>query len=138
LLGVGRKIPAYSIAVVVSGLSLFVVAGLIKTMNLHYSREWKYDADTRQMLVDLDEHVDNGQKCRLGIQRNFAPAAHYYRTAKKYTWLELVRLKDLAGQKCDYYFVYANTKITIDSQKDVHRYRTSRTRLIKNLRRRRF
>lgn len=53
--------------------------------------EWAYDANTKDMMLDLQAEVENGRlpsgKIRLGVNWLFAPTINFYRTTKKFDWL---------------------------------------------------
>ncbi len=106
-----------------------------RSSNTTYALYWKFDADTKNMLSDLEIRVHNDQKSpiKLGAMWLYEPAINYYRVAKKYTWLEKVRDDTYMSPDFDYYFladtclVYTKTL----NKSVIKHYLTSNSYLVK-------
>ena len=63
------------------GMALIFMGGwhFFRTANLSYSFEWKYDKDTRDMVLLLEHSTPPGtEKFRLGLNWQFQPTAVFY------------------------------------------------------------
>ena len=91
---------------------MLIFAGVVtyhtfRSLNTSYALYWKFDADTKNMLSDLEIRVknDNKSSIKLGAMWLYEPAINYYRVAKKYTWLEKVRDDTYKNPDFDYYYL---------------------------------
>lgn len=78
-----------------------------RTLNTSYALYWKFDADTKKMLSDLETMVKNDNKLpiNLGVMWLYEPTINYYRIAKKYSWLEIVTEDTYKKPDFDYYYL---------------------------------
>jgi hypothetical protein len=119
---------------------MLIFAGVVTYHTFHssntsYALYWKFDADTKNMLSDLEIRVQNDEKSpiKLGAMWLYEPAINYYRVARKYTWLEKVRDDTYMSPDFDYYFladtclVYTKTL----NKSVIKHYLTSNSYLVK-------
>ena len=68
---------------------------------------WRYDADTKKVLSDLEIQVKNSEKThvKLGVIWLFEPTSNYYRATKKYEWLDKVTMDNYKNLDYDYYYL---------------------------------
>ncbi len=84
------KIVSLTLLGIVTALAL---NHLSHTANTFKSFEWKADADTKSLLVDM-EAIKNREtasqtKIRLGVGAGFNPSIQYYLQRYRWTWLEV-------------------------------------------------
>ena len=77
-----------------------------QTANGTHTTTWIYDANTKNMLQDLDKQRNNKREITLGINWLFEPSINYYREIKDYKWLDAVTRDGMLNQEHDYYFVF--------------------------------
>jgi hypothetical protein len=95
-----------------------------KCANLHYTTNWDYDADTKDMITDLinEKELSGKQNIKLGISWLFEPTVNFYRITKKLNWLEKVDRKGIKAG-CDYYYILPEDQIKMNSlQKTIIKY----------------
>ncbi|MHC1703843.1 MAG: ArnT family glycosyltransferase [Tenuifilaceae bacterium] len=98
---------------IIGSTVLFIIAGAfsfhtIKSYNTSYTLNWRFDADIKTMLSDLEvqKRIDNKTSVKLGIVWLFEPTVNFYRTTKKYDWLEKVAdNNNFRNSYYDYYFL---------------------------------
>jgi len=119
------------------GLLIAFTAGMAfhfsKCANLSYASNWNFDADTKQMLLDLEkEKVASGkQKIKLGVTWLFEPGINFYRESKQLDWLETVTREDVSNE-FDLYYIERNDQAKVQQQKKViHEYPASGSLLMK-------
>jgi hypothetical protein len=88
-------------------LSALLAAEFVRSANLKFTRIWKYDADTRNVLELLAQNRAGGD-IRLGIDWHFEPAVNYYRETRGYGWLERVTRDGVTSEYDFYYLAPAN------------------------------
>jgi len=76
--------PAKVIAVSLLLLTVGALFHFAVCMNTTYCLNWKYDADTKQMISDLEKD-HSGSNVNLGISWFYEPAINFYRNTKKLT-----------------------------------------------------
>ena len=96
---------------------------------------WRYDADTKKMLSDLEIQVKNSEQfnVKLGVIWLYEPTSNFYRTTKKYEWLEKVTWDNNVTPGYDYYFLAdsSNSFIKAQNLSVIRHYPVSRTYLLK-------
>ena len=127
-----RKILSYLFTSNIAFISLFVAFSFSSTINLTYTQQWKYDADTRSMLEVLNKDVKSGEKYRLGINWLFEPTINYYIQAKNYDFLEPVTREGVDNKEYDYYYIFDNENINKTCIKEINTFSVSNTKPIKN------
>jgi Dolichyl-phosphate-mannose-protein mannosyltransferase len=119
---------------------MLIFAGVVtyhtfRSLNTSYALYWKFDADTKNMLSDLEIRVknDNKSSIKLGAMWLYEPAINYYRVAKKYTWLEKVRDDTYKNPDFDYYYLADTCLVYAKSLNKpvVKHYLTSNSYLVK-------
>ncbi len=95
-------------------ISIFLLAALTamnvfhfnKAANLQYATNWKYDADTKQMISDLvhEKEISEKQHISLGITWVLEPAVNFYKVTKKLDWLEKAS-RDGINNTNDFYYI---------------------------------
>ena len=98
------KIICLSFLLIVSGALIFHT---IHSLNTSYTLMWRYDADTKKVLSDLEIQVKNSEKThvKLGVIWLFEPTSNYYRATKKYEWLDKVTMDNYKNLDYDYYYL---------------------------------
>jgi hypothetical protein len=121
-------------------LFLFSVSGVlifhtISSLNTSYTLMWRYDADTKKMLSDLEIQVKNSEQShvKLGVIWLYEPTSNFYRTTKKYEWLEKVTWDNNVTPGYDYYFLAdsSNSFIKAQNLSVVRHYPVSSSYLLK-------
>lgn len=121
-------------------LFLFSVSGVlifhtISSLNTSYTLMWRYDADTKKMLSDLEMQVKNSEQShvKLGVIWLYEPTSNFYRTTKKYEWLEKVTWDNNVTPGYDYYFLADSSNSFIKAQNllVVRHYPVSNSYLLK-------
>lgn len=98
------KILSLFFLLIISGALIFHT---ISSLNTSSTLMWRYDADTKKMLSDLGTQVKNSEKThiKLGVVWLFEPTSNFYRTTKKYEWLDKVTWDNYRTLDYDYYFL---------------------------------
>jgi hypothetical protein len=74
--------------------------------NVNYSLEWKYDADTKKMLSELDRlNAVKGKTISLGIPVIVDPCIRFYKETKGYGWINEMWWNPNSGNDPDYLFL---------------------------------
>ncbi|MCK4406803.1 MAG: hypothetical protein KAV44_03940, partial [Bacteroidales bacterium] len=98
--------------------------------------DWKYDAQTNEMIVDLEKEVNQSQKenqtVKLGINWLFEPTINFYRKTKNLKWLNKVN-RDGFEDNFDYYYIMEEDYETIRDYNHViiKKYPVSKSLLLK-------
>lgn len=93
--------------------------------NMRYVLEWRYDADTKDMLTDLEQVkiIPKGKETvSIGIPLIFDPAINFYREKNQLTWLNTVWRKETNNMCHDYFCL---------SQKDLAAFNRDSLEIIK-------
>ena len=128
------RIPAVVLSYLLAGLFIFNTA---LSANFSYYLEWKYDADTKQMLMDLQSEVgpDPSEPVKLGIVWIHEPVINYYRKNCNLDWLQKVDQKGYAGD-FDYYYLFdvdsVRSKLDFTKTTLVKEYPVSKNILLKH------
>ena len=98
------KIISWTLVYILAGAFAFHTINSINTSSALY---WKFDADTKRMLYDLDQQVqkDNISSVKLGVMTLYEPAINFYRKTKKYDWLEKVTEDGYRELNYNYYYL---------------------------------
>ena len=91
-------------------LLIFAGASVCHTshsLNTYHTLYWKYDADTKKMLSDLELTVgkENKSPVKLGVMWLYEPTINFYRNTRKYDWLEMVTEETYKQPDYDYYYL---------------------------------
>ena len=124
-------------------ISLFLLAALTtlsllhfnKAANLQYASNWKYDADTKQMIGDLahEKEISGKQHISLGITWVLEPAVNFYRLTQKLDWLEKAN-RDGINNTNDFYYIQPEDFPKLDTLRKtvlVRQYPVSEGKLLK-------
>jgi len=98
------QLISLSIIYIVTGAITFHT---IKSLNTSCALYWRFDADTKKMLSDLETQVkkDKFNSIKLGVMTLYEPAINFYRTTKKFTWLEKVTEDGYRDKDYNYYYL---------------------------------
>jgi hypothetical protein len=100
------NIPAASLFILLTLLGSFHFS---QTANTLWVQDWKFGADTKDMLEELKQLREKDsippEKIRLGIHWLFSPAINYYRMKESLSWLEF-GLVSKPGQIPNYDYCY--------------------------------
>lgn len=79
----------------------------INSLNAKCALYWNFDADTKNMMIDLDSLVkkESISKVKLGVMTLYEPAINFYRQTKKYEWLEKVTEDGYRDRVYDFYYL---------------------------------
>ena len=87
----------------------FIVLNFINTANLKYCNSWKYDADTKDMMLTVNQlHIEKKlpDAVQLSVFWLNEPAAkRYYRPQLYYEWITINRFESDKIQADDVYFL---------------------------------
>jgi hypothetical protein len=123
-------------------LSGFVLLALItggmsyhfsRCANISYALNWDYDADTKQMLIDLEKEktAAGKQNMSLGVTWLFEPTINFYRETKKIHWLGKVTREETPGEHDFYYVTKEDLMIVPPGKSIIKEYPVSKARLMK-------
>ncbi len=119
--------PYLSILLVI--ISLAFLYHTLKCANSKYVSEWKYDANTKNMIFELEETANNklqDQKVKLGINWLFEPTINFYRTTRNLNWLEEVTREGIQGEY-DYYYIFNEQLSALSNPEIIQEYKLSGT-----------
>lgn len=91
--------------------AVFMLIHFTLCCNLTYVLEWRYDANTKEMLSDLNEikTIPKGKETvSVGIPLIFDPATNFYREINDYTWLNTAWRKEANNMLHDYFCLSQN------------------------------
>ncbi|MDD4872883.1 MAG: glycosyltransferase family 39 protein [Kiritimatiellae bacterium] len=103
----GRTIVRTAAACLLVSLAVGATWHTGKNVNLDHSLVWKYDADIKDMIKDVESDLyQHGglRKIKFGINWLFEPSINYYYAVKRPTWLPIVTRDGIKGEY-DYYYV---------------------------------
>jgi hypothetical protein len=86
--------------------SVFLIHTVL-SLNTSFTVKWRYDSDTRNVLTDLENEVktDDEPMVKLGAMWLYKPTVNFYRTTRKYKWLEQISTDDYRNSNYDYYYL---------------------------------
>ena len=99
----------------------FMVYHELRAANLTSCREWWYDADTKSMMLSMQEITKQDPKpVSLGLNWLFMPASEYYRVTRQLDYLQpLVYDKEIQSDgRFDYYYIDAGDWPKLEAQYD--------------------
>jgi len=96
------------------------------TFNVTHCQSWKYDADNKNMLRDLQRQIahDQKQQVRLGIIWILEPSLHYYKQTWQLHWLAPLTHDGLSG-RYDYYYASEEGAAELSHDQVLKRYPVS-------------
>jgi hypothetical protein len=107
--------------------SVFAIIHFVLAFNLSYVLEWRWDADIKQMIVDLDKvKVIPAEKnsISIAIPLEFESSINFYRAKDNRTWINTVDRFDWNDKRFDYLFLspFEIQKINMDSIEIIKKY----------------
>jgi hypothetical protein len=103
-LGGAWRPAAYVLLAAVVALSVYHG---IRSANVTHTLDWNYDADTKQMIDDVNslraEDPAERPSLRLGVDWLFWPSSEYYRRRDRLSWLDISMLP--TARRCDLYYL---------------------------------
>lgn len=104
-----RTFPRLARATLVS-LACVLLIHLVRSANLSSVHDWKFDAETRTMLADLNEARPPTPPAglpslTLGVPLWFVPSANYYRVTRGLDWLSPVRALEVTNRLHDFFYL---------------------------------
>ncbi len=124
------KIPASILLMLISGSMFFHT---INAANFKYFSEWKYDANTKNMILELEKVVPEktkNQTVKLGINWLFEPTINFYRQTRNLDWLEKVTREGI-DDNYDYLYVLKDQLPDIENAAIIKEYEISQSVLLK-------
>lgn len=116
-------------------LTLFVSIHTALSTNTKSFLSWRFDAQTKEMLNDLQTIAANEHKTKikLGISWLYQATINYYIQTKKYSWISKVENEGPKPGDYDYYYIMQEDKsfVEANSKKIIKEYSVSRALLIK-------
>jgi hypothetical protein len=116
-------------------LTLLFGIHTLLSINLTHTHNWKFDADTKIMLSDLEQTIQNENKKKifLGISWPFESTINFYRTSKNYEWLQKVSRNKYESGEYDFYYLLNENKqfISAHNKKVMKYYPVSDNYLVK-------
>ena len=74
-------------------------------MNFNYVLEWKPDADTKNMIADVERiHQSTDEKITVRTEKFFDTPMDFYRVTNNLTWLNVINEKHILNNKNEFYF----------------------------------
>ncbi len=105
------------IVVITYLLSIVVLIHFIFSFNLNYVLEWKSNADTKEMLNDLEKIKQlpkEKNNVSIAIPMEFEPGINFYREVKSLTWLNTIYLSQTKTIYPDYFYLTPDALLTIN------------------------
>jgi len=102
-----KKLFSYlSVILIISITSLFSLH-FYNTINISYCDDWRYDADIKTMLKDLEPIAkkDSKTEIKLAVEWYNEPAINFYKSTQKLTWLSEVEREGDKNKSYDFYFL---------------------------------
>lgn len=123
--------------IVLASFALASTLSFTSNIDLYSSAEWKYDSDTKNMIINLTEHhFKNNQapdKIKLGINWLFEPTVNFYRQTNSLAWLlPADRVGISSGD--DYFYIFKEdlAHLKPGSYTILYEYHRSNTLLLLN------
>ena len=120
---------------IITLMAILFVIHTARSVNLKSASEWKYDADTKQMVEILKSEVlknDPTNKVSLGINWVFEPTINFYRVTKKYNWLQQVTRDGISGEY-NYYYIFKENLAEFSKVEIIKEFETSNTVLLRKV-----
>jgi hypothetical protein len=99
-------------------LSLGMVAHFAATANLHSTRDWAYDADTKAAILEVDRQskalFPGRSRIHLTNHWVYEPSLTYYRTLLHFDWLEVAPRDAMPTLETDFYYGSETDLRTLD------------------------
>jgi len=108
-----RNIPAAILLLFAAGMSINFAWGA----NLKSARMWQFDANTREMLQDLQSQairLNSREKISLGVSTPLEASISYYARVESHGWLAEVDRDGLLAARYDFYYVFARDYERLD------------------------
>jgi hypothetical protein len=88
-------------------ISVFCTIHLIRSLNGTHTREWDYDASTKEMLIYLDNKISGGESVNLGVYWLYQPSTEYYFKTSGFDFSPMPLREDGLREDAffDYYYV---------------------------------
>ena len=105
------------IAVIVYLSGIIVLIHFVLSFNLHYTLEWRSNADTKEMLSDLEkikQIAKEKNNVSIGIPMAFDPGINFYRDINNLTWLNTVSGAEPTNRLHDYFYLSQEELATIN------------------------
>jgi hypothetical protein len=98
------RVLSISFCLIVTGAFSFHT---VFSFNLTHSLYWKFDADIKSMMKDLEQQTktDGAAKIKLGAMWLNEPSINFYRQTKNFYWMEKVADTGYSVSKYDYYYL---------------------------------
>jgi hypothetical protein len=128
------------IKIVGSAFSFIILTGMVwhmyNSLNITHATNWDYDADTRNMIVDLikEKEKSGKEKITLGVTWLYEPTVNFYKVTKKLSWLETVNRKGIKGNyNFSFYYPQKNDSDSVQylNKKIIRKYYVSKAMLLK-------
>jgi len=110
-------------------VSAIMLIHTIKSANFLYYNDWKYDANTKNMILKLEKEVPKESKSntiKLGIKWLFEPTINFYKETKNLDWLEKVNREGVDGDY-DYYYILKDQLPELNHVEIIKEYNISNT-----------
>ena len=86
-------------------VAIFVIMNFIHTMNLNYVLEWKLDADTRNMMKDVEKMYElKKENITIWTEKGFDTPMDFYRITRHLNWLTVVNATSILDNKNEFYY----------------------------------
>lgn len=115
---------------------VFAVIHFSLAFNFTHVLEWKWDADIKQMVSDLDKIkvVPNGKRnISMGVPQEFEMSINFYRAVNRLTWLNMPEGTRDVDMRNDYFFLspLEYTRLNLDSFIIIKQYPQTKSILAK-------
>ena len=85
-------------SLIIVSLSVISVISFVNKTSIQSTPEWKYDANTKNMIQTLDslreQNISEFQNVNLGIDWRFGPTINFYKETKNLGWLKAVDVRE--------------------------------------------
>ncbi len=114
-------------------LAITFVYHTINTENNTYTLLWWYDAQSKDVIKDMETyHAISNKDINLGVNDFYSPSCTYYKMRKNLTWLTITNMT-YAAQNCDYYYMlpWDDDEVNKKPRIIITQYETSKAYLVK-------
>ncbi|MFI5220384.1 MAG: hypothetical protein ACHQNT_12945, partial [Bacteroidia bacterium] len=118
-------------------IALFATVHFIISMNFKYVLEWKWDADVREMISDIEtrkNEIPPGKFCTdIGMNLEFEAPINFYRYVNNLNWMNRASVSKKFSPLCDFYLYIESDlkKIDMDSFITLKTYPLFNSKLLK-------
>jgi hypothetical protein len=99
---------------IVGVFSVLSLSGFISNYNTTHSRDWRYDASTKEAVLYIikDTHKSNRTSTVVYANKFFAPTMNYY-IKRNHANIHVLTKKPKHNEDIQYFYLFGGTKINV-------------------------